>query len=122
MRPEAPRPADRASTTPTADAGRVALLAVGVAAGVGLAYLDSLPTWDDSGILASGLLLASGALTLAGFRPAWLAALATGIWIPAHAIASGGDLRMAVVLIFAMAGAYAGMLIRAGFESPKNSQ
>ena len=83
--------------------------------------MDSLPNWDDSGILAGGMLLVSGALTLAGARPAWLVALATGMWIPAHAIASGGDPLVTVVLIFAVVGAYAGALIRIAFTGSSSS-
>jgi hypothetical protein len=96
------------------------LVGMGVAAGIGLAYVDSLPNWDDSGILAGGMLLASLALTLAGGRPAWLVALATGAWIPARTILAGGDPLIAVVLVFAFLGAYAGALIRAGLGPRAN--
>ena len=94
--------------------GQAILLVIGVATGVGLAYVDSLPNWDDSGILAGGMLLASTALTLAGARPPWKVALATGIWIPARAVVTGGDPLVTAVMIFAFLGAYAGALIRAG--------
>jgi hypothetical protein len=102
------------------DNGQAVLLAVGAAAGGGLAYLDSLPRWDDSGVLAVGMLIASGLLTLAGGRPAWLVALSIGIWIPARAILAGGDPLIAAVLIFAFLGAYAGSLLRAGIAGAAN--
>ena len=102
------------------DKGQAILLTIGVAAGGGLAYLDSLPKWDDSGVLAGGMLLASGLLTLAGGRPAWVVALAIGVWIPLRAILTGGDPLIAAVLIFAFLGAYAGALIRAGIAGAAN--
>jgi hypothetical protein len=102
------------------DKGQAILLAVGVAVGLGLAYLDSLPNWDDSGILAAGMLIASGLLTLAGGRPAWLVALSIGIWIPARAILGGGDPLIAAVLVFAFLGSYAGSLFRAGIARAAN--
>jgi hypothetical protein len=88
------------------------LLAIGVASGLGLAVLDSLPSWDDSGILAGAMLLASGVLGLAGARPPWLLGLAVGAGIPVRAIVAGGDPRIAVVLIIPLLGAYGGSLIR----------
>jgi hypothetical protein len=100
--------------------GQAVLVLIGAAAGIGLAYVDSLPSWDDSGILAGGMLLASGALTLAGGRPPWLMALATGLWIPARAIVAGGDPLIAAVMVFAFLGAYAGAFIRAGLAGRVN--
>jgi hypothetical protein len=54
------------------------LLAVAVLAGLFSAYVDSRPTWDDTGILAGGLLLISGLLTLLGHRKPWLIASLLG--------------------------------------------
>src|ERR1044071_8511705 len=48
------------------------LLAVSVLAGLFSAYVDSRPTWDDTGILAGGLLIISGLLTLLGVFKHWL--------------------------------------------------
>jgi len=84
------------------------LLAIGVLTGLFLAYLDARPNWDDTGILAGGLLLSSGLLTLLGYRRPWLMALAVGIWIPTHDIYLSHDWRMLLVLLFPLVGAYAG--------------
>ena len=90
------------------------LLAVGVLAGLFSAWVDSRPTWDDTGVLAGGLLLVSGLLTLLGGRRPWLIALAVGIWIPLHDIYLSHDLWMLVVLLIPFVGAYAGWAVRLG--------
>jgi hypothetical protein len=92
------------------------LLAVAVLAGLFSAYVDSRPTWDDTGILAGGLLMTSGLLTLLGHRKPWLIALAVGIWIPLHDIYLSHDLRMLLVLLFPLVGAYGGWLVRLGIR------
>jgi hypothetical protein len=92
------------------------LLAVAVLAGLFSAYVDSRPTWDDTGILAGGLLIISGLLTLLGHRKPWLFALAVGIWIPLHDIYLSHDLRMLLVLLFPLVGAYGGWLVRLGIR------
>ena len=92
------------------------LLAVAVLAGLFSAYVDSRPTWDDTGILAGGLLIISGLLTLLGHRKPWLIALAVGIWIPVHDIYLSHDFRMLLVLLFPLVGAYGGWLVRLGIR------
>ena len=96
------------------DVRQLTLLAFGVMAGLLLAYVDSRPRRDDTGIIVGGLLLASGLLTLLGFRPPWLAGLVVGIWIPLHGLYVGLDFRMLLVLLFPLLGAYAGWLLRLG--------
>jgi hypothetical protein len=94
---------------------------MGVLIGLFLAYLDALPHWDDTGILAGGMLLGSGLLALPGCRRPWLLALAVGIWIPLHDILLSHDLRLVFILIFPFVGAYAGwglhLLYRKAFHS-----
>lgn len=88
------------------------LLAVAVLAGLFSAYVDSRPTWDDTGILAGGLLLVSGLLTLLGHRKPWLIALAVGIWIPIHDIYLSHDFRLLLILLIPLIGAYGGWILR----------
>ncbi len=92
------------------------LLAVGIVLGLLLAYIDSRPTWDDSGILAGGLVVSAGLLTLLGFRRPWLAALAAGLWMPLYDIYRSHDFTMLIVLIFPLLGAYAGWAARLGIQ------
>jgi len=90
------------------------LLSVGALAGLFSAWVDARPNWDDTGILVVGLFLASGLLTLLGHRRPWLIGLAIGIWIPLHDIYLTHDLRMLVVLLIPLVGAYAGWALRLG--------
>jgi hypothetical protein len=92
------------------------LLTVAVLAGLFSTYVDALPKWDDTGILAGGLLLVSGLLTLLGHRRPWLIALAVGLWIPLHDIYLTHDLSMLLVLLFPFVGAYAGWAVRLGIR------
>lgn len=92
------------------------LLAVAVLAGMFSLYVDTRPTWDDTGILVIGLLLVSGLLTLLGYRRPWLIALAVGIWIPVFEIFKTHDFMMLVVLLIPLIGAYGGWLVRLGIQ------
>jgi hypothetical protein len=96
------------------------LLTVALLAGLFSAYMDALPKWDDTGILAGGLLLVSGLLTLLGHRRPWLIALAVGLWIPLHDIYLSHDLSMLLVLLFPLIGAYAGWAVRLGIRKGLN--
>lgn len=105
----------------------VALLVAAVALGLAIAWVDSRPHWDDTGITAGMLLLSGGALGLAGPRRPWLWALGVGIWIPLYLIARtptmGNVLGSFVILAFPFAGAYAGMALRrfAGGANPNRA-
>ena len=92
------------------------LLSTAVLAGLFFAYADSRPTWDDTGILAGGLLLISGLLTLLGHRKPWLVALAVGLWIPLHDIYLSHNFLLLLVLLFPFVGAYAGWVVRQGIR------
>lgn len=86
----------------------VILGAICIAAGLGFAYVDSRPTWDDAGVLALSIAIASA--LAASIRPQrwWLWALLVGAWVPAHNIANGGGYASVVALAFAFGGALVG--------------
>ena len=91
------------------------LFAAAIASGLAIAYVDSRPTWDDTGVTAAAMVLVAGSLGLLGARRPWAWALLVGIWIPAWAIArtpAVSMLAMLLVLLFPLAGAYAGMVVR----------
>lgn len=88
------------------------LFLVALAIGLLLAYVDSMPNWDDTGIIAGAVLLSCGILGFVAPQRPWLWALAVGLWLPLfHAIESG-NLASLLALVFAFGGAYAGMLCR----------
>jgi hypothetical protein len=98
------------------------LLAAAAAAGLLVTYVDSRPNWDDTGITVFALLFLSGIIGLfVRLRP-WLFGLAIGIWLPLGAIILTHDLRFLGVLVFPMAGVYAGWgLRRLAIKPPPSS-
>jgi hypothetical protein len=98
------------------------LLPVAVCLGLLIAYVDSRPKWDDTGITAGAILVTSGVFGLLAPSRPWLWALAVGAWIPLYAIASTRNFSSLLVFIFAFAGAYAGMGARKAFERVKTAE
>lgn len=88
------------------------LLVVGLALGGLLAYVDARPAWDDTGVTAAALLVASGALGYLGPRRPWLWALGLGIWIPLLGIARAANYATLLALAVAFVGAYGGKALR----------
>lgn len=91
---------------------RKILLVVALAVGILIAYVDSLPHWDDTGIAVLALLVSSGLLGMLSPRRPWLWALAVGVWIPLVGLVVRHDPTMLIVLGFPFIGAYAGMAVR----------
>lgn len=89
-------------------------LLVAVLAGLFFAYIDSLPTWDDTGVLAGAILLTCGLISLLGFQRPWLLALAVGSWIPLRGIFITHNFGSILALVIAFVGAYGGRVFRLG--------
>jgi hypothetical protein len=88
------------------------LLAASIAIGLSIAFVDSRPRWDDTGVSAAALLLSAMLLGAIGPRRPWAWALAVGVWIPLHSVVSAPSWRsmtMFVVVLIPMVGAYVGM-------------
>ena len=85
---------------------------VALALGGLITYVDSLPTWDDTGITAAALLVISGALGFLGPDRPWLWALALGVWIPIVGVFRTQTYWAMIALVLAFLGAYTGMAIR----------
>jgi hypothetical protein len=83
-----------------------------LAAGALIAWIDSRPAWDDTGITAGMLLAASGVFGFAWPRWPWLWALLVGAWIPLVALTHHQSAWSLLVFGFTFAGAYAGWAIR----------
>jgi hypothetical protein len=96
------------------------LLIAALAIGLGIAYVDSRPNWDDTGVTVAAILLVTGSLGAAGPSRPWLWALAVGLWIPALGIALHRNYGSLLALPFAFAGAYAGMVLRRMLLPQKN--
>ena len=92
--------------------GNALWLAAALACGSFLAWMDSSPGWDDTGVTV-GLVLV-GAAFFGALRPswAWASALAVGAWIPVIEIPAMGNLGALAALAFAFAGAYGGAFAR----------
>jgi hypothetical protein len=99
------------------------LLALAILTGLFIAFVDSRPTWDDTGITAGAMLLSSGLFTVLGYRRPWLIALAIGLWTPLYETFLSHNYRLPgvilfplVVLLISMLGAYAGWAVRLGIR------
>jgi putative flippase GtrA len=97
------------------------LLVIAVIAGLFFAYVDSRPTWDDTGITVGAVLLTSGLLALIGFQRPWLLALAVGLWIPLYEILMTHAYASIIALIIAFIGAYGGWAIRLGISTASHT-
>ena len=79
-----------------------------VVLGFAIAWMDSRPNWDGTGISVFLVLVAA---LLCGFLAAqkpWLIALAVGIWIPLFGIVFTQNFGSLLALLPGFAGAYAG--------------
>ncbi len=85
-----------------------AAAAVAVIGGLLIAYLDSRPGFDDTGVTAVLVItVAAVAAAIGGTRP-WLWAILVGGWTPLVEIAEGGSTGSLLALVFAGAGAAIG--------------
>ncbi len=87
------------------------VLALAVIAGMMICWIDTRPTWDDTGITVGLILITSAILGSIAPKRAWLTAIAVGLWLPLWNIVFNGTYVSSVALLFAFAGAYAGALL-----------
>ncbi len=98
------------------------LLPVAIALGLGIAYFDSRPTWDDTGITVVTLFAAAGICGVLGPRFPWLWALCIGLWTPLFEIPGTHNYGPLFALVVAFLGAYAGMAVqKIAFAQPAKS-
>jgi hypothetical protein len=95
---------------------------VSVAGGIGVAFLDSRPGYDDTGITA-GLLavVALIAVLIEGSgRAVRVVAIAVlvGIWIPIFEIAAPGTYGPLLAFVFSAVGAFIGWVVVRGVARP----
>jgi hypothetical protein len=90
----------------------VSLLAIALTLGGLVTYVDSRPTWDDTGITVGVLLIISSVLGFVEPKRPWLWALALGLWIPLLSIVRTQNYSAMLALIVTFVGAYGGMAVR----------
>jgi hypothetical protein len=83
--------------------------ALTLGAGLVIAWVDTRPHWDDTGVTAGALMLAAAAASLFGVAPWLAAALVAGPVLVAEISANFGVL---LAIPFALAGAFAAALCR----------
>jgi hypothetical protein len=96
----------------------IALLFAAGTLGILIAWVDSRPAWDDTGVTA-GMVFLTAALfgALRPVRP-WTWALAVGVWIPLFGIVLHRNAGSLLALAPALLGAYAGALARRALAPP----
>jgi hypothetical protein len=99
----------------TVERRHAAAFVVSLAAGIGIALIDSSPGWDSTGITAGLLLIGAGAAAAIGRERPWLWALLVGLPTPVFETVRGGNTGSWLALIFAAVGAPIGWAVgRAG--------
>lgn len=92
------------------------LVVMSIGIGLVIAYVDSQPNWDDTGITATMLLLVAAMVSGISARRPWLWAILIGMWTPLFEISSAGWAGLTALGIAAI-GAVAGyLLVRAGHQ------
>ncbi|MEI7523734.1 MAG: hypothetical protein WCJ95_05370 [Mariniphaga sp.] len=80
--------------------------------GIALAWIDSRPNWDDTGISVLMILVVS---TLFGYfspQKPWITALAVSGWIPVYGIVTTQNFGSLLAIIPGFAGAFLGLLLK----------
>ena len=90
----------------------VILLIPAIIAGAAIAWIDSRPTWDDTGISVLMILVAAAVFGFFTSEKPWLTALAISTWIPLFGILSTHNFGSLLALVPGFAGAYLGYLFK----------
>lgn len=87
-------------------------LVLSTISGLGIAWFDSRPNWDDTGISFGLILIVAFVFGLTTNGKTWLIALSICIWIPVFGLVSSLNFGSLLALIPGFAGAYIGFGIR----------
>lgn len=90
----------------------LAFVPIALLIGLAIAYVDSRPAWDDTGITAGALLLGAGVTAAASGRRPLFWALLVGVWTPIVEITVHGQPASLAAIVFAVVGAMGGFLMR----------
>ncbi len=94
-----------------ADRHRPIAFVVAMAIGVGVAFIDSSPGWDSTGVTAGLLFLGAGAAAAIGRDQPWLWALLVGLPTPILETVRDGNVGSWLALVLAALGAAVGWAI-----------
>ena len=95
--------------------------ALSLAIGCAIGFVDSRPTWDDTGVTVSSIFLASLVVSAARPRSAWLTGLLIGAPVLAFNFVLHGGFASAIAVVIALVGAGIGYLVgkAAGPDGPR---
>lgn len=88
------------------------LFAFSVLIGLLIAWIDSSPNWDDTGITVVMIVIAAGVFGYLYPKYSFVWALTVSMWIPLWNIVNSGDYSILIVLLFGFIGAYIGFFIK----------
>lgn len=86
--------------------------------GIGITWIDSQPTWDDTGITVLMVLIASFACGFIGIENPWLIALLVSAWIPLLGIVLHYSFTGLLALFPGFIGAYTGSGLKKMIAQP----
>ena len=87
-------------------------LVLSIIVGLLIAWNDSRPNWDDTGISVFLLIAAAAIFAFLARKKPWLIALSVGIWIPLFSFINNHGFKILLVFIPAFIGAYIGYFAR----------
>lgn len=90
----------------------VVVCVIGFLAGLGIGYMDSRPTWDDTGVTVGAVALAAAVLGAAEPRLFWLAGVAVGMPVLGMSVYAGAGYAAAVAVLVAVVAAGGGAALR----------
>jgi len=88
------------------------LLLASLAAGLAIGWVDTRPTWDDTGITVGSIFLISAVMGALMPSRAWVWGLTVGCGVPLFNFLLHGNAAALVSFLIAFAGSYAGAFAR----------
>ena len=96
------------------------VLVIALLMGCAIGYIDSRPSWDDTGITAGLIMLSAAALTFGAPKRAAIIALFVGAPVVLFNYLTSGRLDSLIALLMAVVGAGIGFSLRR-FSAPRHS-
>jgi hypothetical protein len=89
-----------------------------IVVGLAVAWIDSRPGWDDTGLTAAAVFLAAAFFAALVPRRPWFWALSVGAWVPLFGIVGSRNTGSLLALAIAFVGAFAGAFVRKSLAPP----